>query len=124
VFGADVVLGSARGWHRVVAEGAPRVAAQQASKAQPAAADSSMGAQRVDGVVRATRFMAAARGAAVAHPQHRGQGPLIDADEDNEEPFHGTEWAAGPRPVGRALRALPSVTTINDLGMTANIASQ
>jgi len=115
-----IIFEFAAGRNGIVSEGAPWVAAQQAAEGQPATAEDAMGAQGVDGVVGAARVMAAARGASIEYPQHRGQGPLVDEDEKNEEPFHKAGKAAVWSSGGAQCGGVRSAFTISESARSAN----
>src|SRR5258708_12234667 len=62
-------------WHRIEAAGMERMAAADAPECEPEPAQQAVLFERLEGVLRATRIVAAAR------PQQRAQGALVEPDQ-------------------------------------------
>ena len=72
----------------IVAEGAPWVAAEQAARGEPKAAEWAVNLNGCDGVVRAGGLVAAGAMSAIQDPQAGRDRNLIEADWDDEKLFH------------------------------------
>src|SRR5690349_3130697 len=83
--------------HRVDAARVPRMAAAEAACGQPAAAQRTMGLERLDGIAGTGRVEAAVL------PEHRGQHEPVGAHDPDEQGFHETE-GAGTGPAARRGR--------------------
>ena len=68
--------------------GAPGVTAEQAAEGEPGAFQGTVDLDGLDAVVAASGIVAADAVAAACHPEPRGNGELVEADQLGEEPGH------------------------------------